>query len=154
MSHVSCEWVMSHMNESRNAYTGCWGCGCVDTLQHNATHCNTLQHATHCNTLHHTCVQQQLRVDMWKQPEYIKLASHCSTLQRTAKLCHTLPHTATHCTTRVYNSSWEWICENSLNIAKKHPTATHCNILQNSVTHCNTLHHTATPCTKRVYNGC
>ena len=51
------------------------------TLQHTATHCNTLQHtATHCSILQHT-------------------ATHCSTLQHTAAHCNTLQHTAAHCNT-------------------------------------------------------
>jgi len=58
--------------------------------QHTATHCNTLHHTTtHCNTLHHT-------------------APHCRTLQHTATHCHPLQHTATHCNTLQH-------------------TATHCN---------------------------
>ena len=41
----------------------------------------SLQHtATHCNTLHHT-------------------ATHCNTLQHTVTHCNTLHHTATHCDT-------------------------------------------------------
>jgi len=58
-----------------------WAC-------HTATHCNTRQHpcitlqhtATHCNTLQHT-------------------ATHCNTLQHTATHCNTRQHAATHCTT-------------------------------------------------------
>jgi len=50
-----------------------------DTLQHTATHCNTLQNiANPRNTLQHT-------------------ATH--TMHRTATHCNTLPHTATHCHT-------------------------------------------------------
>ena len=58
-----------------------------NTLQYTARHCNTLlsfyknrtlQHvATHCNTLQHT-------------------ATHCITLQHTATHCNTLQHTAAH----------------------------------------------------------
>ena len=56
-------------------------CGfCFCSLQHTATHCNTLQHfATHCNTLQHT-------------------ATHCSTLQHTATWLPTW-YCITHCTT-------------------------------------------------------
>jgi len=75
--------------------------GCCDNnalQQHNAkqaTHCNTLQHtATHCNTLQHNAKQ----------------AIHCNTLSlcssqfaptrcistNTATHCNTLQHTATH----------------------------------------------------------
>ena len=63
--HMSLQHIATHCN----------------TLHHTATHCNTLQHtATHCNTLQHT-------------------ATHCNTLQHTARHCNTLQHTATHCNT-------------------------------------------------------
>jgi len=61
-----------------------------NTLQHTATHCNTLQlearhTAPHCNTLQHT-------------------ATHCNALQlearHTAPHRNTLQHTATHCNLR------------------------------------------------------
>ena len=56
----------------------------VIQMQHNATHCSTLQHthhtATHCNTLQHT-------------------ARHCNNLQHTATYCNNLQHTARHCKT-------------------------------------------------------
>jgi len=51
---------------------------CVSSVQHTATHCNTLQHsAAHCKTLQHT-------------------AAHCNTLQHTATHCNILQHTAAH----------------------------------------------------------
>jgi len=51
------------------------------TLQHPATHCNTMRYtATHCNTRHHT-------------------ATHCNTLQHTATHCNTPQHTAPRCNT-------------------------------------------------------
>ena len=54
-----------------------------NTLQHTTTHCNTMQHtATHCNTWQHT-------------PTLQHIATHCNTLQYTAEI---LQHTATHCT--------------------------------------------------------
>ena len=50
------------------------------TLQHTATHCNTLQHtATHCSTLQHT--------------------GHCNTLQHTAIHCNTVQHSPMNCDT-------------------------------------------------------
>ena len=66
-----------------------------NTLQHDATRCNMLQHAAthifwssvlalagslHCNTLQHT-------------------ATHCNTLQYTATHYNTLQYTTTHCNT-------------------------------------------------------
>ena len=86
------------------------------TLQHTATHCNTLQHATalregnqslftHCNTLQHP-------------------AAHCNTLQHTATPCNTLQHCAKEI--RAFSH-----------------TATHCNTLQHITTHYNTLQHPA-----------
>ena len=89
--HLTCAYVFQVHSST---------CGWVhrsrrrQTLQHTATHCNTLQHtplteetdsATHCNTLQHT-------------------ATHCNTLrsrrrqtvQHTATHRNTLQHTATH----------------------------------------------------------
>jgi len=70
-------------------------------LQHNATHCNALQHstlqhtathaATHCNILQHTetpCNSRQ------------NAAAHGNSLQHTATHCNALQHTATHCNTQ------------------------------------------------------
>jgi len=62
-----------------------------NTLQHTATHCNTLrsrrrqtvQHtATHCNTLQHTATHSAHGGDR-----------QCNTLQHTATHCNTLQHT-------------------------------------------------------------
>ena len=62
------------------------------SLQHTATHCNTLQHtATHCNTLQRTARKRTL-------PNVLHSATHCNTcnaLQRTAMHCSTLQHTHT-----------------------------------------------------------
>jgi len=66
-----------------------------NTLQHTATHydtlqhiCNTLQHtATHCNTLQHTAAHLQ------------HTTTHCST---SATHCNTLQHTAQHCNTATH----------------------------------------------------
>jgi len=55
------------------------------TLQHTATHCNTLQPtATHCNTLQHTATHHTDRVNE-------------QTHQTVTRLTCTLQHTATHC---------------------------------------------------------
>jgi len=70
-----------------------------NTLQHSATHCNTmhytLQHtAIHCSTLQLT---QTAKHDISGTRE---MKTHCNTLQhnalRTAAHCSTLQHTATH----------------------------------------------------------
>ena len=63
--YVSYMHMQNHVNGARKTC-----CNTLITLQHTATHCNTMQHtATHCNTLH--------------------------TLQLTATHCNTLQHTAT-----------------------------------------------------------
>jgi len=100
-----------------------------NTLQHITTHCNTLQHtATHCNTLQHT-------------------ATHCNTQHRTSTNCKTLRHTATH-----YNTLHQTHCCHTrththlITIIHTQPIPTHCNTLQHTTTHCNTLQHTATHC--------
>jgi len=115
---------------------------CDMTLQHTATHCNTLQHA-----LQHT-------------------ATHCSTLPHTATHCNTLQHTATHCNTTldrqdhtqvqrdVTHSCVTWLIymwHDSFRFDVPqlhvwHDIATHCNTLQFSATRCNTLQETATHC--------
>jgi hypothetical protein len=78
---------------------------CCNTLQHTATHCNTLQErerqqrgallqhtATHCSTLQHTARERA-------SAKRCFVATHCNTLQHTATHCSTLQHTATHCNT-------------------------------------------------------
>jgi len=54
---------------------------CEYTLQHTATHCNTLQHRVY---------------SVWVCS---LVSTHCNTLQHTATHCNTLQHTATHCNT-------------------------------------------------------
>jgi len=77
------------------------------TLQHTATHCNTMQHAaaTHCNTLQHTVHHTATHT------------LHCNALQHMAAHCNTctaLQHTTAHCSTLQHNAThWN--------------TATHCN---------------------------
>ena len=51
----------------------------IHTLQHTATHCNTLHRATYCNTLHRATYTVQ------------HTARHC-TVQHTATHCYTLEH--------------------------------------------------------------
>jgi len=97
-----------------------------NTLQQNATNCNTMQYvaaaAACCNThmpqhthaATHTCCNIELHQGPISAPSEGR-APHCNTLQHTATHCSTLQHTATHC-----------------------------NTLQHTATHCNTLQHTAT----------
>jgi len=58
------------------------------TVQHTASHCNTLQHAAthcHCNTLQHPATNAP------------PTAAHDNLVaKKPAKLCNTLQHTATH----------------------------------------------------------
>ena len=61
----------------------------------------TMQHtATHCNTLLHTHTSQQDREGHVKRHQVALAATHCNILQQTtATHCSTLQHTATHCNT-------------------------------------------------------
>ena len=99
-SYESSPPCMNHMNSMKYL---------TYTLQHTATHCNTLHHtaprrnnefneisdvhtATHCNTLQHTAthcttLQQWIQWNIWR--------THCNTLQHTATHCNTLQLTAT-----------------------------------------------------------
>ena len=93
------------------------------TLQHTATHCNTLQHAetaswlanTHCHTLQHT-------------------AMHFNTQQRTATHCNALQHTASYCNTQ------------KPQVHSRAHAATQWKMLERAATYCNTLQHTTTHC--------
>jgi len=106
-----------------------------NTLQHTATHCNTLQHkevsgpalqntATHCNKMQHTATQYltaTIHISIQRQ-------EHLDHVCTTATHCNTLQLTATHCNTRKFLSSTAQFC-NTLH------TATHCNTLQHPATH-------------------
>ena len=82
-------------------------------------HSRTLQHtATHCNTLERT-VSDSLAI--------IKTQRCSRTLQHTARRCNTLQHTATHC------------LRHAAIIKTQRRSRTHCNTLQHTATHCNTL---------------
>ena len=122
-----------------------------NTLQHSATHCNTLQ--TRCNTLQPAACHRQGRLHralLWNRRQSAAYslrwsglfcrslllqhpATHCNTLH-TATHCNTLQHTATHCN------------------ALEH-TATHWNTLQHTATHCNTLQHIATHCNTLIMSS-
>jgi len=100
-----------------------------NTLQHTATHCNTLHTATHCNALQHTTTHcntlQHIR-------HYT--AIYGNTLQHIAIHRNILQHTAKHC-----NALQRTLIRGS---TQQH-TAIHCKILQHIAARCNTLQHTS-----------
>jgi len=80
-------------------------CFCISiTLQHTATHYNTLQHlqcVAMCNTLQHTAMHCSGgaigRATYASNSQQIPAScTFCSTLQHTATHCNTLQHTASH----------------------------------------------------------
>ena len=128
------------------------------TLQHIATHYNTLQHTATRSSRHtyvgawhtHTYKYAHERVSYGicmphithmneSRTTYVCLRSHTSFAQysRVYDIHSRLNHTTTHCNTLQHTATH---C-NTL----QH-TATHCNTLQHTETHCNTLQHTATHC--------
>jgi len=89
------------------------------------THCNTLQHdATHSNTM-------QVSRSLYPLPQFLAglphTAMHCNALQHIAIHCNTLQHTATHCNTLQHTAT-------HCNTLQR--TATHCNALQRTAIHC------------------
>jgi len=103
-----------------------------ETLQHTATHCNTLQQNCHTLQPSATGVLQVVgRVGGLFNKELHDtlhhIASYCNTLQHTATHCNTLQHTATH-----QNSG-------AIHCIILHHTATLCNTLQHTTTHYNTM---------------
>ena len=131
----------------------------ICTLQHTATHCNTLQHwqytrqrrerkrkcdvppactlqhtASHCNTLQHTATHQAMTL-MKTKMQRSHMMHICNTLHHTAPHCNALQLAATHQAMTLIKN------ENSTC-----PHCAHCNTLQHTATHCNTLHHAAILC--------
>ena len=105
------------------------------TLQHTATHCNTLQHECHTKKCLPRVIMRLVMREMTQETHclvylVLQCGRQCNTLHYTATHCNTLQHTATHCNTLQH-------------------TATHCNTLQHTATSCNTLQHTATHCNTR-----
>jgi len=79
-----------HVTCTRKTHDITYSC---TTLQHTATHRNTLQHiATHCNTLQHTATHRNTLQH---------IATHCNTSQHTATHRNTLQHLARHCSTHM-----------------------------------------------------
>jgi len=138
---------------------------CQYTLQHTATHRNTLQHTTHCNTqlnathdtLQHTthCNRQVVDTSVSSSSYFIIVSvnvlhiscvlgtTHCNTLQHIATHCNTLQHTAP-----TYSDSHLMVF-----FFKELATAKQCNTMQHNVTHCNALQHAATHCNTRRNNA-
>jgi hypothetical protein len=134
------------------------------TLQHTATHCNTLQHiintATHCDTLQHTAARCKCLFSCETAIPYNIL--HCNTLQHTATHCNTLQlsyfrhnrqpirHNVSHCNAlqntapdSVFPSNFR---QNSQSISHEHQRDTEQTshiTLQHTATPCDTLQHTA-----------
>jgi len=125
-THALNVWDMTHVSMQH--------CHNV-TLQHTATHCNTLQHttlmwhdsrvnaalpqyytATHCNTLQYTTL-------MWHDSRVnaaLPQILHCNTLQHTTLMCDMTHLSMQHC--------------------HKYYTATHCNTLQHTTLMCDMTH--------------
>jgi len=102
-----------------------------NTLQHAATHCNTLQHtqhtAAHCNTLQHTV-------------SGVLIKSEDEERQHTVTYRNTLQHTTTHRNTPQHTVSGVLIeSEDEEDMAAAE--ALHTSKLQHAATHCNTLQH-------------
>ena len=77
----------------------------VITLQHTATHRNTLQHT---DSLQHTTLEKVITLQHTATHRNTKhqTATHCNTLQHTTTHCNTLQHTATHCNSQESGEYW------------------------------------------------
>jgi len=102
------------------------------SLQHTATHCNSLR--THCNTLQHTATNCN---------SLQHTATHCNSLQHTAAHCNTLQLTAAHCNNITTHTHAVKHAKDSILHPRTALTATHCNSLQHSATLLHSLQHTA-----------
>ena len=127
-------------------------------LRNTATRCNTLQHtATHYNTL--PC--SSLSLHQWHALcSACHLAQHCNTLQHTTTHRTTPHHTdvlfslllsaasaspcSTSCATQVLVRENIKLQRAATHCSTLQHTAAHCSTLQHTTTHCNTLRHTAT----------
>ena len=127
-SHISNEWVMSHINELRDKWMG----------HVKAHHCNTHQPtATHRSTLQHTATQRKLnqrhKEKKWRgimaQTRCAEACVVCGSLMTRSilPLClltdyNTLQHTTTRCNTLQHAST-----HTSCGKGYFERTATHCN---------------------------
>jgi len=123
----------------------------LNTLQHDATHCNTMQ-----RTAKLTCTFI-FPVRLWMSHEWVmshvyeSCATRCNTLQHTVTHSDTLQHTATHCNTLQHIATCcnTWCPANigCLHMANTlQHVATHYHTLQRTATHYNQLQHTSTCC--------
>ena len=119
-----------------------WSTLSKGTLQHTATHCNTLQNtlqhsATHCNTGGRYDVDQHGRFCPFLYISTLRhTATHCKRLQKIATHYNALQHTATQ------EGGMMWTNVEGFALFMYIHIATHCNTLQ----HCKTLQHSATHC--------
>jgi hypothetical protein len=126
-------------------------------------HCNTLQHiATHCNTLWGCRMLGAFFIAILIQVialilcilEYSRNKTisqvHCNTLQHTATHCNTLQHTATHCQTHRHTSTQHTVKQDVA--CTLQDTATLCNTLQHTAAHCQTHKHTNTQTRNTLWN--
>ena len=97
------------------------------------------QHCKRCNTLQHTATHSNTLAPA-PTAALAPPLKHCNTLQHTLKHCNTLQHTATHGNTLQHTCTSSHSCTS----APRANTATTYNTLQHTATHCNTLQHTAT----------
>jgi len=100
------------------------------SLQHTATHCNTLQHtATPGPRLVFNCGRQDTLQHL---------------LQHTATHCNTLQHTATHCNTQAdFETLSHLIHESFLDLVRTSGAAVYCSALQRVAACCSVLQHVA-----------
>ena len=102
LSMLTCEYTLqhtaTHCNTLQHRVYSVWVCSLV------STHCNTLQHtATHCNTLQHTATQSILTLSMltceytYVAPWRLSPAIHTGYSHTQSECTHFAPcHTHTH----------------------------------------------------------
>jgi len=106
-----------------------------------ASHYNTLQHAaTHCNTLQYQPHSKGQELCKWGREV---TATYCNTLEYTATHCNTLQHTATHCMTLEHTATSAAFKKATILEVRD---GGNCNTLQHTTTQ-----HTATPCNIRQH---
>jgi len=111
LSQVTCDWVMSHVNESSCTWmshvTRAWVMSNARALTHHAIVALVAHWVIEWVIL---CVIESCHMSMCRVASewvmsHVNLmsntrAAHCNTLQHTATHYNTLQHTATHCNTR------------------------------------------------------
>jgi len=154
---------------------------CCNTLQHTATHCNTLlycnimclhafilphsccillQHtATHCNAVQDTATHSNT---LQRTATYGRTcahcnrycATHCDKLQRADTLTLAMHLTARHCNTLQHTAiHCNTLQHTAPHRTTPHHTAVHCSTLHHTAPHCTTLHHTATHCNTLLHTA-